>query len=59
MLTLDTKRDIDTRIRIERYREIVNNLVIDVISKLTLVRLFLLGYELVYYTSKTIYNSML
>ncbi len=59
MLALDAKRDVDARVYIERCREEVDNLVADVVGKLALVRLFLLGYELVYCASKTVHNSML
>jgi hypothetical protein len=58
-LALDAKRDIDAGICIERYREEVDNLVADIMNKLALVRLFLLGNELVYCTGKTVYNSIL
>ncbi len=59
MLALGAKRDEDARIRVERCREEVYNLVVDVVSKLALVRLFLLGHEVVYYASKNVHNSTL
>jgi hypothetical protein len=59
MLALDAKRDVDARIRIERYREEVDNLVADVVSKLALVRLFLLGYKLVYCAGKSVHDCAL
>jgi hypothetical protein len=59
MLALDVKRDVDAGIYIERCWEEVDNLVVDVVSKLTLIKLFLLGHELIHYTSKTIHNSAL
>jgi hypothetical protein len=59
MLALDVKRDVDAGIHIERCQEEVDNLVIDVISKLMLIRLLLLDYKLVHYASKTVYNSAL
>jgi hypothetical protein len=59
MLALDAKRDVDARIRIERYREEVDNLVADVVSKLALVRLFPLGHKLVYYAGKSVHDCAL
>ena len=59
MLALDTERDKDARLCIERCREEVDDPIIDIISKLALVKLFLLGYEVVYYASKAVYNSIL
>ena len=59
MLALDAKRDIDAGIYIERCREEVDNLIIDVVSKLTLVRLFPLGHKLIHYVGKTIHDSAL
>jgi hypothetical protein len=59
VLALDVNRDKDTRINIERYREEVNNFVINIISKFALVRLFLLGHKLVYNAGKSVYNSAL
>ena len=59
MLALDAKRDVDAGIYIERCREEVDNLVVDVVSKLVLIRLFPLGYELIHYAGKTIHNSTL
>jgi hypothetical protein len=59
MLALDAKRDVYARIRIERCREEVDNLVADVVSELALVRLFPLGYELVHRAGETVHNSAL
>ena len=58
-MALDAKRDEDAGICIQRCQEEVDNLVADVISKLALVRLFLLGYEVVYSASKSVHNSAL
>ena len=59
MLALDVKRDVDAGIYIERCREEVDNLVVDVVSKLALVRLFPLGHELIHCAGKTIHDSAL
>ena len=59
MLALDAKRDVYARVRIERCQEEVDNLVADVVSKLALVRLFLLGHELVHRAGKTVHNNAL
>jgi hypothetical protein len=59
MLALDAKRDKDARVYIERSREEVDNLVADVVSKLALVRLFLLGHKVVYCASKGVHDSTL
>jgi hypothetical protein len=59
VLALDAKRDVDAGIRIERCQEEVDNLVADIVSKLALVRLFLLGHELVHRASKAVHNSTL
>ena len=58
-MALDAKGDEDAGICIERCREEVDNLVADVVNKLALVRLFLLGHEVVYRASKTVHNCAL
>jgi hypothetical protein len=59
VLALDAKGDKDARISIERYQQKVDNFVTNIVSKLTLVRLFPLGHKLVHSTSKGMYNSVL
>ena len=58
-MALDAKEDKDARIYIKRCQEEVNNLVVDVVNKLALVKLFLLSHEVVYYASKTVHNCAL
>jgi hypothetical protein len=59
VLALDTKKDIDAGICIERCREEADYLVADIVGKLAFVRLFLLGYKLVYCTGKSVHDCIL
>ena len=59
MLALYIEWDKDTRISIERGREEVDHFITNVVSKFSLVGLFLLGHKLVYSAGKSMYNSVL